>query len=482
MNKLQLLAAQIAGKVAEAEGILKADNPSTEDVTRATALLDEAKTLKVEHDALEASMKAQAELRAWVSVPTAPPPAPETKAATEPQRVEGRASDLKHIKPKGVRRHTDPSFVEDDNGSAAQKAYALGMWFLGAMNNGQGRAASWSRDAGLFYDADTEQKAMTESVGTAGGYLVPDVFVPDLIRIVERYGAARSVIRATPMQRDNITVPRRTSGLTAYYVGEGTAPTATDVAVDLINLVAKKLATLTYHSSELGDDAAIDVGNLIAVEIAQTFAYQEDLAVFLGDGTSTYGGIRGITRKFRDLIEGAGGTWTTDAHRLYLPTLCNGTGNLWSEFTLADFYPVVGNLIGSVDDGACAWVCHRLFFWSVMSRLALASGGTTAAEVFNGVRRPTFLGYPVVFAQVMPNADSGSQIAALFGDFNMSCKFGDRRSVTVARSDQFLFSTDQIAVRGTERYDFNCHDLGTANSTAASRVAGPLGALASLNA
>ncbi|NUM48107.1 MAG: hypothetical protein HUU38_25660, partial [Anaerolineales bacterium] len=100
MNKLQLLAAQIAGKVAEAEGILKADNPSTEDVTRATALLDEAKALKVEHDALEASMKAQAELRAWVSVPTAPPPAPETKAATEPQRVEGRASDLKHIKPK----------------------------------------------------------------------------------------------------------------------------------------------------------------------------------------------------------------------------------------------------------------------------------------------------------------------------------------------------------------------------------------------
>lgn len=479
MNKQQLLAAQIAGKVAEAENLLKAESPTADDVTRANALLVEAQSLKAEHDALESAQKAQAELRAWVATPTAP--APEPGPAPEVKRT-GSATDLKHVRPAGRIGSVAPAFRDNDLGSNLQKAYALGMWAIGARQKGVGRAADWARENGLFYVADGDQKAMTESVGTSGGYLVPDVFVADLIRIVERYGAARSVIRPTPMSRDSITVPRRTAGLTAYYVGEGTAPTATDVAVDLINLVAKKLATLTYHSSELAEDSAVDVGNLIAVEIAQAFAYQEDLAVFNGDGTSTFGGIRGITRKFRDVIEGAGGTWTTDAHRLYLPTLCNGTGNLWSEFTLADFYPVIGNLIGAANDADAVWVCHRLFFWSVMARLGLSTGGTPPSDVFNGVRRFMFLGYPVVFSQVMPAADSGSQIAVLFGDFNLACKFGDRRSPTVAISDQFLFSTDQLAVRGTERFDFNCHDIGTANSSAASRVAGPIGALASLNA
>ena len=482
MNKLQLLAAQIAGKVAEAEGLLKADSPSTEDVTRANTLLDEAKSLKAEHDALEAAMKAQAELRSWVATPAAPPPqvtAPEPPIATR----SGVATDLKHVTVKGRTRTTHPAFGDDELGTANQKAFAFAKWMIGALAKGVGPSASWARENGFEYHLDVgERKAMTEAVGSAGGYLVPDVFVPDLIRIVEQYGAARAILRATSMTRDSIMVPRRTAGLTAYYVAEGTAPTVTTPAVDLVNLVAKKLAVLGYHSSELDEDSAVDIGNLMAQEIALAFAYQEDLAVFLGDGTSTYGGIRGITRKFRDIIEAAGGTWTTDAHRLYLPTLCNGTGNLWSEFTLADFYPVIGNLNSTYDGPQCAWVCHRTFYWTVMARLAFAAGGVPALEIFNGVARPMFLGYPVVYAQVLPSTDSGSQIACLFGDFNAACKFGDRRSMTIAQSDQFLFSTDQIAIRGTERYDFNCHDLGTANSSAASREAGPLGALASLNA
>lgn len=483
MTQLQLLAAQIAGKVAEAETILNAEAPTPEDIARANALLDEAKSLRATYEAMEQATKMQAELRSWVATPIERPAMPDAPA--EPSKPSGMATDLKHVKPRGRPGVTTPAFVEDDCGSPAQKAYAFGMWAMAVRSKGTGRAADWCRDNGLYFEADVErravEKAMSESVGTAGGYLVPDVFVPDLIRLVEQYGAARSVLRATPMTRDSITIPRRTGGLMAYYVGEGTAPTANDLSFDLINLVAKKLAVLTYHSSELDEDSAIDVGNLISIEIAQAFAMQEDQAVFSGDGTSTYGGIRGILTKFRDVIEAAGGTWTTDAHRLYLPTLCNASGNLWSEFTLADFYPVVGNLIGAANDAACVWVCHRVFYWSVMARLALAAGGATATEIVNGVRRPVFLGYPVVFAAAMPSTDGNSQIACLFGDFNAAAKFGDRRSPAIAVSDQFAFSTDQLVIRGTERYDFVVHDIGTASATASARVAGPIGALCSLN-
>jgi HK97 family phage major capsid protein len=480
MDRLLLLAAQIAGKVAEAEGILKAESPSTEDVTKANALLAEAAALKAQHDALMSARAAQASLKAWVETPATSPPAPEP--APEPN-VPGATMDLKSLKVPDRGRAPVRAFDDDDTGDRWQKAHAFGMWAKAALNRGQGQAANWCKDHGLpFMIEASDAKAMTESINTAGGYLVPDVFLPDLIRIVEQYGVARAIARMQPMARDTVLFPRRTGGLTGYYVGEGTAPTATDVAVDNVQLVAKKLATLTYHSSELGEDSVVDIGNLLALEIGQAFAYQEDLAMFQGDGTSTYGGMIGIPRAFRDSVEGAGGTWTTDAHRLYNPGLNNLTGNLISEATLADFHAAPGQLVGSVNDANCVWIASRVFFYGVMQRLALAAGGTQASEIINGVRRPMFLGFPVMLAQTMPTADGASVLQVLFGDFKQAVRFGDRRQMTIATSDQFLFSTDQIAIRGTERFHIVVHDVGTANSTAASRVRGPIGGLCALNA
>jgi HK97 family phage major capsid protein len=128
------------------------------------------------------------------------------------------------------------------------------------------------------------------------------------------------------------------------------------------------------------------------------------------------------------------------------------------------------------------WIASRVFFYGVMQRLALAAGGTQASEIINGVRRPMFLGFPVMLAQTMPTADGASVLQVLFGDFKQAVRFGDRRQMTIATSDQFLFSTDQIAIRGTERFHIVVHDVGTANSTAASRVRGPIGGLCALNA
>jgi len=479
---LQLLAAQIAGKVAEAQSILSVDAPSTEDVTRANALLDDAKQLKAQHDAITGAQKAQSDLSGWLKTPDAPP-APALPDPPAPTASKGLASDLKGVKvPARAMRRAVGNFLDDDAGSAQQKAFAFGHWFAAVHAKGRGKAADWCREHGLAFMEDADAKAMTEGIATAGGYLVPEVFVPDLIRIVEQYGAFRNIARTERMTSDTKTIPRRTSGLTAYFVGENTAPTASDIAVDVVNLVAKKMATLTYHSSELDEDSAVDIGDILAKEIGQAFAYKEDICGFNGDGTSDYGGMVGITRKFRDSVEGAGGTWTTDADRLYNPTLFNATGNLWSEAAQADFFPVLGAIVSSADGPDCVWVCHRVFYYTVMARLALAAGGTTTTEIVNGVRRPMFLGYPVVISQVLPAASAASSLCCLFGNFKLATAFGDRRSISIATSDQFLFSTDQIAVRGTERFDCLCHEVGTAHATATSQVPGPIGGLCTLNA
>ena len=66
---------------------------------------------------------------------------------------------------------------------------------------------------------------------------------------------------------------------------------------DDVNLVARKLAVLTRMSSELAEDAIIDLAAWLAEEVAYAFAEKEDDCLFNGDGTSTYGGIQGVLNK-----------------------------------------------------------------------------------------------------------------------------------------------------------------------------------------
>ena len=62
--------------------------------------------------------------------------------------------------------------------------------------------------------------------------------------------------------------------------------------------------------------------------------------------------------------------------------------------------------------------------------------------------------------------ESGSYAAnsavALFGDLTLAASFGDRRQTTIQISDAALnaFEQDELAIRGTERFDINVHDLG----------------------
>jgi HK97 family phage major capsid protein len=72
-----------------------------------------------------------------------------------------------------------------------------------------------------------------------------------------------------------------------------------------------------------------------------------------------------------------------------------------------------------------------------------------------------FFGYPVEFTQAMPRT-TGAQISLLFGDLSMAAYFGDRRQTSIAFSDSALnaFEQDEIAVRGTERFDINVANVG----------------------
>jgi HK97 family phage major capsid protein len=343
---------------------------------------------------------------------------------------------------------------------AAERAYRFGQWFLGV--RGIPAATKFCQERGIALI-----RAQQEGVNESGGFLVPEEFGNDLIDLREMYGAFRKNAKMVPMASDTRSDPRRTGGLTAYFVGESGAGTASDKAWDRVSLTAKKLFVLARYSSEINEDAVINMGDDLAGEIAYAFAVKEDNCGFIGDGSSTYGGMQGVTTKIK-------GLHATIANIAGL-VVATGTGyaTSYGSTVLTDFEAVVGKLPVFADTPRAKWYCHKTYYWNVMAKLVLAAGGVTGAEI-EGSRVKRFLGYDVEFVQVMPKDPAVSQVCALLGDLSMAASFGSRRDTTIAISEHSRFANDEIEIRGTERFDINVHDVGNASATAGSRVTGPI--------
>ena len=466
MKKSIEIAELLAQKREAVKGILALDNATDEQLAQADTLMEEIKGLDADYTKAvqreqfaadnERQLKALAAPVTPMVHPTPganPTPAPEVKALA-PVAQSGMVTSVKSF--KGPNAEAD--------------AFKFGQWFLScvvapAVPEGSYRFRKnieWVKEHTPFL------KAQSEANNADGGALVPQEFDRQIIDLREKYGIFRRYTKVTPMASDTKIVPRRVSGLTAYFVSDNTAITESQKGWDNVQLVAKKIATLTKYSSEVAEDAIINMGDDLASEIAYAFSQKEDQCGFLGDGTSTYGGIQGITS----------GMLALSATRANIAGLIVGTGNAFSELVLADFHKVVGRLPEYADTPNARWFVHKTFYHEVMEKLMLASGGVPAMEIRDGVRVFRFLGYEVVFTQVMPKTEANDTIVAVLGDLSLGTRMGDRRQNTIAIDTSLGFANDQWAIRGTERIDIVCHDLGNASATASARVPGPIVALA----
>lgn len=441
--------AQLHADLLALDALLKQDDLTPEQIAQAESLNAQIKATEAEIDRLVTLEEAKNQIATRISLGATSRPeiTPETTDAVD--RDGGIA--LKGVDARLIHRARPQNFKGATREEAAAKAYSFGMFLLAAFANSP-KAQKFCQDNGILL-----RSSHVESNNERGGYLVPDQFENDMIDLKEQYGVFRRNARVSTMTSDTKSRPRRTGGLTAYFVDEDTSGTESNATWDRVLLSAKKIMVLARVSSELNDDAVIDIGDKIAGEIAYAFAQKEDQCGFIGTGTSTYGGIVGVSQRLIDVFTTSGGTG-----------LVLGAGNNWSELTLANFHSAVGALPVYADTNRVRWYTHKTFYHTVMQRLAMAAGGVTAAEIAAGTRTPTFMGYPVEFVQAMPSSEANSQVCAIIGDLYLAADFGDRRQTTVALSDSVYFTSDALALRGTERFDINVHDVG------ASGTAGPV--------
>lgn len=410
---------------------------------------------------IEETLTAQFKSQATTKVsPDAASSHPETKAFTIPAEAK-KYSSLKAFK----------------GADADVRAYRFGMWLLAnyakngriqdpereermarTLKKCKGMGIPMTFVAQMDDEGEVSTKASNENVNSSSGFLVPDEFQNDLIDLREKFGVFRQNAKIRPMASDTRSDPRRRSGVTSYFAGEDASVSQSTKNWDRVRLTAKKLMVLSKYSNELNEDAVINIGDDLAQEIAYQFALKEDQCGFAGDGTSTYGSIVGCSKALLNVD-------ATIANVLGL-VVGSGTGYASAyNFLLPDFNKVVATLPEFADAGA-KWYCSKYFWGSVMQKLATAAGGNRVGEITGGARMKEFLGYEVVISQVLPKTPAVNQVACLFGDLSMAASMGDRRKTTISVSDVALnaFEQDEIAVRGTERFDINVHDVGESSA------------------
>jgi HK97 family phage major capsid protein len=423
MDRLSTLrneAAEVATRI-EALTALDSDNKSDIDARNLelSGLTDKAKSLSSQIDFEAKVAESVANLR---SVAERCSPAPEVRAEQPKARIEA-VRDGRTL--KAFRSHED--------------AYRVGKW-LQATYAGDADAKRWCHDHGV------EARTMVGGVNSAGGFAVPEEMSATIIRNVETYGVAPTALQNFNMSSDVLSIPKRISGVSGAWMGENAEFSYSDMTGTQVQLVAQKFGVATKVSNELFADG-VGVADLIATEHSLAIAKALDEAVFIGDGTSTYGGHYGVTVKLTDA-----------AYSASLVTAATNNG-AFETLDKEDFLAVMAKCPRYALPGA-RWYISPAGYHASMQRLDLAQGGSVSVAQGFGL---TFMGYPVVLVHPM-NAVLGtdvSKVKVLFGDLAMAGALGLRQGYQLRVSQERFVELDQTLVSGVVRATANFHSLGS---------------------
>ena len=251
---------------------------------------------------------------------------------------------------------------------------------------GEAAAKKYERSSnGIVIPNEVLRRDLVVGTPTAGGDLVDDVLLAgsfiDLLR--NRLAIAQAGATMLTGLQGNVSIPRQTSAATAYWVGENSAPTESQQAIDQVNLSPKTVGAFVDYSRRLLLQSSIDVEGMVRNDLARVIALEIDRAAIYGTGSSNQ--PLGLTN-----VSGIGSETLT------------GTGT-FAEFIAMETDVAAAN----ADAGALRYIVN-----------ATTRGGLKGTKKDAGSGEFVFAdgeinGYPAIVSNQLANND------ALFGDFSM---------------------------------------------------------------
>ena len=129
-----------------------------------------------------------------------------------------------------------------------------------------------------------EQKAMTVSSDTAGGFLAPPEFAKEILKAIRQFSPIRQYARVVATGSQEVLYPRRTSSTVATWLDENEDTTGTETAYEQVSISPKRMGTHLDLSSQLLEDSSYPIESEVSLDIGETFGIKEGLAFVEGTG------------------------------------------------------------------------------------------------------------------------------------------------------------------------------------------------------
>lgn len=160
------------------------------------------------------------------------------------------------------------------------------MRAINAIVTGDWQNAGFEKEV---FENTRKKTAMSVGSDTAGGYIVPSEYVNEIIELLR----AESIVMAlgatslTGLVGVPVELPKQTGGATAYWVGENSAITESNLTVGQITLTPKAVAALVKLSNRLLRLSNPSVETMIRNDIGTVLALEIDRACLRGTGANT---------------------------------------------------------------------------------------------------------------------------------------------------------------------------------------------------
>ncbi len=295
------------------------------------------------------------------------------------------------------------------------------------------------------------QNAMSSTDPGAGGFLIPEEFRSELLRVALETAIVRPRARVIPMASLRASIPFIDStsnvssvygGVIAYWTEEGAALVQSQPAFGRIALEAKKLTAYTEVPNELRQDSAISVEAFINEAFPMAISWFEDLAFMGGTGVGEPLGV----------LNSLNSAMVTQAKE---------SGQAASTIVWENILGMYARMLPASLNSAVWLVSPDAFPQLATMALTVGTGG---APVWlpNGNDSPysTLLGRPVIITEKV-NAISNSANVGTAGTIGSDVNFvdfsqylvGDRMAMSAAASTEYRFGNDITAYRVIERVD-----------------------------
>lgn len=297
------------------------------------------------------------------------------------------------------------------------------------------------RDEYVRTSRDAIKNAMSSTDPAAGGFLIPEEFRTELLRVALETAIVRPRARVIPMGSLRAAIPMIDSttnsgsvygGVVAYWTEEAAALTQSQPSFGRVLLEAKKLTAYTEVPNELREDSAITVDALLSEIFPQAIAFFEDTAFLTGSGAGEPLGV-------------------FDAANLALLAVAKETTQTADTIVWQNIIKMFSRMLPASLNSA-VWVATPEAFVELATMALSVGTGGSAIWLNNGVEGPpmTILGRPLIISEKVSRL--GDQGDINFVDFRQYL-IGDRMAMDAKVSDDYRFGNDMTAYRFIERVD-----------------------------